>query len=328
MRGPRGRIYTYALLDGGSTTNVITRDMGRKIGLKTVKQFMRITVLGNTTEEETEVTSASISGINGFDLELDTAIYGEILSSSHEEVPTFSDIEGLDHCRGVVFEEFPAGVEVDERIGVIIGTKHARTWKGVECRIGPEEQPIAVETKFGWALMGPKSSPSSSPSSQTCFHKISALPTPRRDGIDSELSDLLAKHFEPVDEGKTDYSVEDKFAIKQLEDTVVWDPVARRWRVGLPWVNGREDAAKHLNALNSERMSLDRLRRSAFKMNKDPTRKEVIFKQMQEFDDNGQVVDVDPEEHRNMPPDRPKWVVPLHIVDKPGKPGQVRVCHD
>ena len=32
--------------------------------------------------------------------------------------------------------------------------------------------------------------------------------------------------------------------------------------------------------------------------------------------------------HANQPANRPKWAIPLHIIDKPGKPGQLRICHD
>ena len=311
------------LLDDGCNCHIISDKVGDKIGLDTVNQDLSLLVLGNLTEGNRRIGDVTLVGTNGFALHLREGVFGQILDPAKHEVATQDDIKDLDYCAGVTFEDFPDdGEEVDDRIGIILGSEHAWTWEEGERRTGPKHLPIAVESKFGWCLTGPRATPSSE-RTPLCCHKVTKNHT-----LDPVVSELLAKHFEPVDEGATALSVEDKFALKQMEETVIWDPVARRWRVGLPWKRGRADAARILNSLPSDQMSLDRLRRSAFKMQKDPARKEIIFQQMQEFDDNGQVVDVDPEEHRNMPPDRPKWVVPLHIVDKPGKPGQVRVCHD
>ena len=53
-----------------------------------------------------------------------------------------------------------------------------------------------------------------------------------------------------------------------------------------------------------------------------------MFETMAKFWEKGRVVKVDPKVHANMPPDRPKWTIRIHVADKPGKPGQVRICHD
>ena len=54
----------------------------------------------------------------------------------------------------------------------------------------------------------------------------------------------------------------------------------------------------------------------------------TTFAQMRKFDDEGQAVDIDPQKHKSGAEDEPRWVIPIHVADKPGKPGQVRVCHD
>ena len=314
------------LLDPCCNANaIVSADMGHQVGLKTTTDLLCLTTLGHQSEGFRELADITLDGVNGFSLDVRNAVFGDIIGPIDDELPSQNDIKDLDHCKGITFERFPADdAEVEPVIGVILGSKYAWTWKRGEERFGGVELPIATYTRFGWTLSGPKSASCPTP---LRLHNISAVPKLRPGALDPEIATLLEKQFEPVDEGATDLSVEDKFALKQLQDTVVWDPVAKRWRVGLPWVEGREHAASILNQLPSDQMSLDRLRRSTAKMRKDPVRKDVIFKQMKEFDDDGQVVDVDPVEHRNMPPDRPRWVVPTHIVDKPGKPGQVRVCH-
>merc|ERR1711867_314251 len=139
---------------------------------------------------------------------------------------------------------------------------------------------------------------------------------------------MIARQFEPVDEGKNEMSIEDKFAMKQLEESVRWDESVGKYRCGLPWRHGREHAAKILNALDSGRMALDRLKRSTHRMRREPQRRQIIFDTVQKFVDEGRVVDVSPEEQFAVDPRKPRWTLPIHIAPKPGKPNQVRVCHD
>ena len=63
-------------------------------------------------------------------------------------------------------------------------------------------------------------------------------------------------------------------------------------------------------------------------MRGNPERTAITFAQMRKFDDDGQAVNVDPEKHFSGAENEPRWVIPIHVADKPGKPGQVRVCHD
>ena len=75
-------------------------------------------------------------------------------------------------------------------------------------------------------------------------------------------------------------------------------------------------------------MALDRLERLGRKMRRDPERCKVTFETMAKFDEKGRVKNVDPSTLANHPADKPQWTIPIHVADKPGKPGQVRVCHD
>ena len=65
--------------------------------------------------------------------------------------PTLEDIEDLDYMEGVV--SFPE-LESDQ-IGVVLSARHAWTWTGGEVLQGRPDQPITVDTLFGWTLLGP-----------------------------------------------------------------------------------------------------------------------------------------------------------------------------
>ena len=101
-----------------------------------------------------------------------------------------------------------------------------------------------------------------------------------------------------------------------------------RYRVRLPWKYGREATAAAINGLDSNQMAFDRLQWLGRKMLKDPERSRITFKTMAKFDDKGRVRIVEPADAATWPKDKPTWTIPIHVADKPGKPGQVRVCHD
>ena len=296
------RKETFALLDGGSDRHVVDAGFRCELGLRTEVQRVGVTVLDNFTEADRHVGDVDIEGVNGFCLKLGGAIFGSIMSTKEDVPPCAADIAGLDHLRGIEFGEFPtlsSGTEV--KIGVIVGSEHAWTWELGERRSGDRSLPIGVDTEFGWALIGPKSSGSSAGVSSVFHcHHISARATEGREEIQRDYERMFEPMFEPVDE-QQQMSVEDKFAMKQLRDSIRFDMGVHRYRVGLPWVKGRAAAAKTLNRLNSSKMALDRLRRSAVRMRADPGRREATFAQMQKFVDEGRVRTVGPEEAANCP---------------------------
>ena len=130
------------------------------------------------------------------------------------------------------------GNEVDDgeetSIGAIIGASHAQLWMTGEKRHGSAGQPIGVETKIGWGLLGPKNC---SNFAASC-HLLSFQPC--RDEIMENIEISFARDFEPVDEGAEAWSVEDKYAIHQMEESIKWDAEVGRYRMGLPWKHGRK----------------------------------------------------------------------------------------
>ena len=63
-------------------------------------------------------------------------------------------------------------------------------------------------------------------------------------------------------------------------------------------------------------------------MQRDPERRRITFETVAKFVEKGRVVRIDPKDYAATPSNRPRWTIPIHVADKPGKPGQVRICHD
>ena len=169
------------------------------------------------------------------------------------------------HLSDIDFPDFP-GDSGEVNVGVIIGAEQAHLWMTGERRQGARGLPMGVSTALGWGLIGPKQL---SVAHASC-HCLSFVD--QQAEINRDVEKVFARDFEPVDEEKEAMSLEDKFALRQMEESIRWDPAVGRYRVALPWKEGREAAAAVLNRLDSDRMALDRLERLARKMRREPER--------------------------------------------------------
>ena len=250
-------------------------------------------------------------------IELKDALVSDILTTDKDRPPTLEDVENLDFMDGVV--SFP---ELDnEQIGVVISARHAWTWTGVEVLKGTAEQPVAINTKFGWTIIGP------------CVdEKVEDVAMNCCDVEESPLSEEINRMFrhdftmregEKASPEENHPSRDDDRAVGMIKETLRFDENLGHYRCGLPWKNGRDIAASRFDAKASRRNALNRLMKEAVKMRKDPVRRDGVWSAMKEMINEGhakKIVDTD------VPPGTPVLYLPLHIVNQ--KPGKWRVCQD
>ena len=117
------------------------------------------------------------------------------MASEGDFPPKNSDIEGVDYLSDVHFEGFGEEEEVESGIGVIIGAEHAWTWTTGERRSGEQKSVLALKTKFGWGLIGPKTHACSS---FPCHFMSSQFSS---QDINENLKKPVACKFGAVDEG-------------------------------------------------------------------------------------------------------------------------------
>ena len=123
---------------------------------------MCVTTLESTFEGPRRIADIEVEGVNGVELTLNNAIFGNIIASEDDVPPSDADVAGMAHLEGVKFPSFPEKREneVDDgeetSIGAIIGASHAQLWTTGEKRHGGAGLPIGVETGIGWGLLGPK----------------------------------------------------------------------------------------------------------------------------------------------------------------------------
>ena len=243
---------------------------------------MSVTTLGSVVDGFRKVADVDIEGVNGLHVRLQKAIFGEIVAASSDAPPTADDVVDMDHLKDIQFPAFPAGPSEDEGeigIGVIISAELAGLWLNGERRVGAKGLPVGLKSDLGWGLIGPRDIVDAN----FCCHFISSHE--QQDEISCNVEKMLARDFESVEEEKEAMSLEDKFALRQMEESIRWDEKVQRYRVGLPWKDGREAAAAQINDLDSGRMALDRLERLGRKLSRDPERCKVTFETMAKFDE-------------------------------------------
>ena len=309
-------------MDGGANRHVVSKDLCKKLKLSGRKTAMTITTLEKMVEGEREVADVVVEGTNGYSITLNNAIFGEIVASRDDRPPRAEDVAEMEHLVDLEFPSFPDGDDGCS-IGVIIGAEHARIWIGGETHKGAEGLPMGISTPLGAGLIGPRNNTDSRyfVCNFASFHSIDS-------DLVKTIKRINAGEFEKVDENKRVMSLSDKFAIRQMKEGIRWDPVTEHYRTPVLHKNGRQATADALNDLDAETMALDRLFRLKKQLMRDPERRRITFETMAKFWEKGRVRKIDPKVHANMPPDRPKWTIPIHVADKPGKPGQVRICHD
>ena len=146
---------SYALLDGGSTRHVVARSICEKLGIDGEEVKMSVTTLDHKVEGVRKIADIDVEGVNGVNLTLSGAIFGDIVASGGDAPPSREDVVGMAHLDGIDFPAFiDGGRGVD--VGVIIGAEHAHVWMAGERRQGPRGLPMGVATTLGWGLIGPK----------------------------------------------------------------------------------------------------------------------------------------------------------------------------
>ena len=150
-----GTIATYAMIDSGATHSAILIDLAKKIGAKIQKSQCKLTTFGSTVYQELEFTSFRVNPLNkkfSFqDSLVEKALVGDNLTTMNETPPSNHDIANIPFLHDVKFDELE-----DKTVGVVLDVKFAWTYlKGQEVRFANNSETFAVNSEFGWTLIGP-----------------------------------------------------------------------------------------------------------------------------------------------------------------------------
>ena len=287
---------------------------------------LTVTTVNSIETESRALVDVTIESTDGeYEAIVDNVLVGRLLTSDSDTPPSKRDTSTYTHMNDITFKDYPAKVEM------IISAAHADAWMGLpgsdNFRQGPQKQPMAMKTKFGWTLLG---ACGKKKTDRISCYRISVDDA----SIKADVDRIFYNDFTVISEEEMGESRDHRYATQQLEETIKKDETAGKYSVGLPWKYGREETIKIINGLNSRAMCLKRLHSMVPRLKRDEGRKERVFAEMNKFEEKGYAVPIK-DDKNDSGAENARWYLPIHVVEKwiedPENHCQklkTRVCHD
>ena len=292
-------ITCWALVDSGSNTTFIKRSVVDELGIKGPDHVFSVNTLGGATSHDEMCVDFEMASEDG---------------SKHVDVkgaftiPSFNIHARYDGTAHTNFKHlndlsFPA---CDTEIDVLIGTDCTEMFWTINERRGGLKEPIARETRLGWILLGPTEQRRAVCANATSVESIEAV-----------YDKMLMADFEDVKVKDPVMSVDDKRALKRMEETVCLKD--GKFCVGIPWKVNPEEALQ-----NNRSMAESRLRMLKKKFEANPKLKEDYTKTVEAYISDKQAMLVEDEDLN----ESHQWFLPHHSVFKRSNPEKCRVVFD
>lgn len=318
IKGPKGSVDTYALLDEGSTVTLIDQDLADQIGADGPTNDLQIRSVNTQTTCETKTVNIKLIATTNkqrFDIKArtmkDLSLNGQTVHNDCLKYAHMKELSNSDVCYGYV------------KPRILIG---ADNWHLIVTRRllqGKRDEPIASLTKLGWVIHG--SAPRSSVLMESNTVAVLYVNTPQCATIsrtlspDNELHAMVKKHFEIDSLGitkKERVSPSDARAVELFNTTT--KKVNGKYEVRLPW--RRDD----VTLPPSYESALRRLKSIERKMDKSDEFKRAYTNQIENLFDKRYA-----EESSESDLTSPHlWYLPHFAVTNPNKPGKLRVVFD
>ncbi|XP_078493996.1 uncharacterized protein LOC144749513 [Ciona intestinalis] len=295
----------YAFLDEGSDSTYCTTSLMRRLGLRGSPVPLDVKCLFGGGRELSRVVSLSIRGIyEDSDVFLPSVFAVAQLPSLESSIPCNDVVDGYEHLKGL---EFP---DPDRHVELLIGAGCKSAHCVVEQRIGGDNEPNAVRTVLGWALVGPEGSlqAASTYEARHTYNACCAMET-----LHQQMKQMFQQDFSEYDFPARPMSVEDKKALEKMEASVT--KVRGHYQVALPW----KDEERVLP--DSREMALKRLMSLKKRFVRDPRLHHMYNLKMNEYLFSGYAVVVPMDCERGIP--GRTWYVPHHATT-----GKFRIVFD
>ena len=317
---------SYALLDTGANTSAITNSLCEELEIPKTFINVNLNTFDQSSNKKRAIASFKVTDLNNtFELNVENALVGELLSTENELPPTSHDLNQFEHLKNLKFNEL-----ADKSIGLLLDAKFAYYFCTGQNYIGKENEPIGWGTHFGLTIIGPRIlSENSFDNEIQAADEIMSI-----DANTLKLTDLINRAFradficrenELFPQEVTHPSVDDRTSLAQLNESVVFDEEDGRWQVGMPWRLGRQPTADLFRTIDFLKMALSRHDKLGKKFELDENLKEGSFAQMDRTLEEGHAIVLDSLE---APDDSPVCYLPNLVVTKPNKPGKFRICQD
>ena len=286
-----------ALVDSGCNQTLLRRRVADELGIKgSPYVYTMNTMNGKASHNEIRceftVTAEDETGTVTVEDALtipSISIYARYDGTAHEKWPHLSDLR------------FP---KLSGEVDLIIGTDCTDMFWTLQERRGGRKEPIARRTQLGWILLGPTDGTVSANSAGV-------------EPIQFAFDKMLMADFEDVRINEPVMSVDDRRALKTMEDTIHMKD--GKFHVGIPWKVNPEEALQ-----NNRSMAESRLRMLRRKLDSNPRLADDYTKTVEGYISDGHAMLVEGDELNEVH----QWYLPHHAVFKRSNPEKCRVVFD
>ncbi|XP_062539013.1 uncharacterized protein LOC134207307 [Armigeres subalbatus] len=305
------RIIPVQLYCGGKSANVLAfldegdlveKKLADRLGAVGVQERLTIRWTGNVSRVENtrrmNLRASGTSNSAGGKMLLHTVHTVGKLMLPHQKLDSEELVAQYKHMRGLPIESY------DGQPQLLIGANNIHSFAPLEAKVGTSMEPIAVRTKLGWTVYGPRQSTTVAVGNYLGYHQHIT---------NDDLHELLKSHY-ALEESVVaipQETAEERRAREILERTT--RRVGDRFETGLLWKN--EDP----RFPDSFPMALRRMKQLENKLGKNPVLHENVCRQIEEYQQKG---------YAHGTPSDQTWYLPLNVVQNPKKPGKIRLVWD
>ena len=300
-------LRTVALLDSGSQMTVMHQSLADELGLKGKQKDLKLNTMNSSTLMEAYAVSFKVKPQYTHDLNQNAIC---ISGAYALNVKSFKCATQTIHPEWKYCHELgiPDRIEPKE-VRLLIGADNPDAHIQLEVKRGLPDQPLAVRTKLGWALMGIGSQDEND---NVANYNLCVEEAPQMDDFWSTEAFGVSHNFSKPT------STEDRKAQLLLERDTVYEN--GRYQVPMLW---RDPDSTLPNNLSTAQRRYDLLMK---RCNQDHTFSQLYQDTLTNYVDEGFARKLTPEEAETTTPRT--WYLPHHGVVNPNKPGKVRVVFD
>lgn len=301
--GPTGIMETYAFLDSGSDTTLLSSEVATKVGISGPTTSIAISSFQGTTIKRSNSVKFLIRPLQAeYDVRIDQAYVVERLPVARASVPSEETVCQWPHLKSVRLSRIR-----NDKVGVLLGTNVPEVHWVQKQTIGTKTQPYASLTVLGWVLFGPSSESNDRPLAVNCIE------------TDDSIRSCVLKMFEldfadTRDDERQNLSVEDAKVLELVRGSSKL--YEGHYQLPLPW---RFDWRK----LPENRVLAEkRLRYLMFRLQRDSELSGQYDQIIRSYEKKGYISQLVSSERQEL------RFLPHHPVINPRKPGKVRIVFD
>ena len=276
--------YTYAFTDEGSSVNLCSQDLVKRLGVPITETMVELQTRNAASMIKERIDTLAIQGVGeepAFVVK-DVLVMNKIVDVS-DSILTETVARAYSHLQDIDFPELE-----NRNVELLLGSSLHQAFLLQEQRVGAPGEPSGLHTALGWVIYGKDEEDQSFSVPPRFVVNFVNTKTETKQSC-QELLKIMNHDFQDVemDVGEVAMSQEDKQAVSIMESTVT--KIGEHYSVGLLW---KQNPPK---LQNNRPLAVKRMEGLRMKFKRDPSLFDKYSAKINEYIDNGYAVQI-PEE--------------------------------